>query len=118
MTAEDPQNVYAVSISFGEHEEVRLEMFVIQTDYYVDDDLHCRLDEVVYEGTDIVRKNNWLRILSSKDPAIDKHIELYHNGWFLLGQWDTMEQPSADIVIYHCHNSLFPFTITINSEQY
>jgi hypothetical protein len=47
----------------------------------------------------------------------DKQVIIYHNGWTIVGKWDKMEQVSKDNFVYHCHNSLFPFKITINIEK-
>lgn len=69
-------------------------------------------------GEVIEEKGNWLRSITCPDyPANDKQIEFFRNGWNIRDKWYKMEQVSKDIFVYHCHNSLFPFKITINIEK-
>ncbi len=63
------------------------------------------------------RTENYIKIISNPDPQKDKQVIIYHNGWTIVGKWDKMEQVSKDNFVYHCHNSLFPFKITINIKK-
>ena len=110
-------SVYPVAVSFGDKEEVMLEMHVFPMDYIAGEEHITRWDEALFEGTDISRTENYIKIISSPDPAQDRQVIIYHNNWTISGKWETMEQVFKDIFVYHCHNSLFPFKITINIEK-
>ena len=91
-----------------------LEMHVIPMDYIAGEEHITRWDEALFEGTDISRTENYIKIISSPDPAQDKQVIIHHNSWTISGKWDKMEQVSKDNFVYHCHNSLLAFDITIN----
>ena len=107
-------SVYPVAVSFGEKEEVMLEMHVIPFDYQLDNEHITRWDEGLFEGTDISRTENYIKIISSPDPQKDKQVIIHHNGWTISGKWETMIQHPDGLFIYHCRNSLLAFDITIN----
>ena len=107
-------SVYPIAVSFGDKEEVTLEMHVIPFDYQLDDEHITRWDEALFEGTDISRTENYIKIISSPDPAQDKQVIIHHNSWTISGKWETMTQHPDGLFVYHCRNSLFAFDITIN----
>ena len=107
-------SVYPIAVSFGDKEEVTLEMHVIPFDYQLDDEHITRWDEALFEGTDISRTENYIKIISSPDPAQDKQVIIHHNSWTISGKWETMTQQPDGLFIYHCRNSLLAFDITIN----
>lgn len=92
-------------------------MHVIPFDYQLDDEHITRWDEALFDGTDISRTENYIKIISSPDPAQDKQVIIHHNSWTISGKWETMTQHPDGLFVYHCHNSLFPFKITINIEK-
>lgn len=92
-------------------------MHVIPIDYALDDKHITRCDEALFEGTTISKTDNYITIVASPETTKDKQVIIYQNGWTIVGKWDKMEQVSKDIFVYHCHNSLFPFKITINIEK-
>ena len=110
-------SVYPVVISFGDKEEVMLEMHVIPMDYIAGEEHITRWDEALFEGTDISRTENYIKIISSPYPAQDKQVIIHHNSWTISGKWESMEEASPVMITYLCHNSLFPFKITINIEK-
>jgi len=107
-------SVYPVAVSFGDKEEVMLEMHVIPMDYIAGEEHITRWDEALFEGTDISRTENYIKIISSPDPAQDKQVIIHHNSWTISGKWETMTQHPDGLFIYHCRNSLLAFDITIN----
>lgn len=107
-------SVYPIAVSFGDKEEVTLEMHVIPFDYQLDDEHITRWDEALFVGTDISRTENYIKIISSPDPAQDRQVIIYHNNWTISGKWETMTQHPDGLFIYHCRNSLLAFDITIN----
>lgn len=109
--------VLPVCISFGENDDVTLDMHVIPIDYTLIDKHITRWDEALFEGTNISRAGNYITIIASPGTKEDKKVIIYHNGWTIVGKWDTMEQVSKGIFVYHCCNSLFRFSVTINIER-
>ena len=113
----DISEVFPICVSFGENEDLTLDMHVIPIDYALDDKHITRWDEALFEGTNISKTDNYITIVASPETTKDKQVIIYHNGWTIVGKWDKMEQVSKDNFVYHCHNSLFPFKITINIEK-
>ena len=111
-------SVYPVAVSFGDKKEVTLEMHVIPFDYQLEDEHITRWDEALFEGTDISRTENYIKIISSPDSEKDKQVIIHRNDWTLSGKWETMVQQPDGLFVYHCRNSLLAFDITINIEQY
>ena len=111
-------SVYPIAVSFGDKEEVTLEMHVIPFDYQLEDEHITRWDEALFKETDISRTENYIKIISSPNPAQDKQVIIHHNSWTISGKWETMTQQPDGLFVYHCRNSLFAFTITINIKQY
>ena len=89
-------------------------MHVIPFDYKLDEEHITRWDEALFEGTDISRTENYIKIISSPDPAQDRQVIIHHNSWTISGKWETMTQQPDGLFIYHCRNSLLAFDITIN----
>lgn len=111
---EEISEVLPICVSFGENEDVTLEMHVIPIDYALDDKHITRWDEALFEGANISRTDNYITIVASQETTKDRQVIIYQNGWTIVGKWDKMEQVSKDIFVYHCHNSLFSFKITVN----
>ena len=109
--------VLPMCVSFGKNDDVTLEMHAIPIDYALIDEHITRWDEALFEGTDISRTDNYIKIVASPDSTKDKQVSIHHDDWTIIGKWETMEQVSKEIFVYHCHNSLFPFKITINIEK-
>lgn len=63
-----------------------LEMHVIPFDYQLDDEHIFRWDEALFEGTDISRTENYIKIISSPAPQKDKQVIIHHNSWTISGK--------------------------------
>ena len=111
-------SVYPVAVSFGDKEEVTLEMHVIPFDYQLDDEHITRWDEALFQVTNISKTDNYITIVASPETTKDKQVIIHHNGWTISGKWEAMEEASPAIITYHCRNSLFAFSITINIASY
>ena len=85
-------------------------LLVQPVDYDLGDCHLTRWDAVSYEGTTLVKTDDCVHITSKKEVIIS------YKDFSITGKWETMEQVSKDIFVYHCRNSLFPFDITI--ERY
>ena len=110
--------VFPACVSFGKNDDVKLELHVIPFDYSIDDEHITRWDEALFEGTNISRTDNYIKIVASPVATKDKQVIVYYNGWTISGRWETMEQASKDLFVYHCRNSVFPFDVSINIEKY
>lgn len=108
---------YMAHVSFGGSEEVTLDMCVVPENYDLEDEHITKWDEVKAHEGQMVKTENGIRLVSSSNPIQDKQVHLFYGGWTISGKWDTKEQVSKDIFIYHCHNSLFRFDITFNMEH-
>lgn len=103
---------YMVHVSFGAGNELTLDLCVAPLDYDLGD-IHITRWEAV--GPDAEDKG--ISIVAGDNSTQDRQITIYYEDWTVSGRWETMEQVSKDVFKYHCHNSLFPFTVTINIER-
>lgn len=117
IAEEKAGQVYSIALSMGRQDEVSLDLNVIPTDYDIGGEHVTLWDEVAFEGTTRYITDNYVCIKASQDPSEDRKIIIHHSGWTVIGKWETMEQVSKDIFVYHCHNSLFLFKLTINIEK-
>ena len=77
-----------------------------------------RWDEVEIKGIEMLKTDNYVKIQSCPNSPIDKRVVVHHENWTITGRWKSMEQISQHVFVYHCKNTLFPFSITINLEQF
>lgn len=115
---QDNREPFMVCVSFGEADEVTLDMIVIQEEYDVADDHLTRWSEITHKDEETIKTGNEILIVSSADSNKDKQIYVFNGGWTIFGKWNTKEQLAENMFVYHCHNSLFRFDITCNMERY
>ncbi len=116
-TDNEPEE-YSACVSFGENDEVTLDLCVVPQDHESLDEHMTYWEEVTPQDGEIVKTGNGISIVSSTKPDRDKMVRVSYGAWSITGKWDAMEQESPGIFIYHCHNSLFRFDITFNIERY
>lgn len=109
--------LYMACVSFGENDNVTLDMCVVPMDYDLGNEHVTKWDEVEAKEGETVKTENCIRIVSCEDPRKDKQIRVYYGGWTISGKWDTMEQVRPRVFVYHCHNALFRFDVTFNLER-
>ena len=108
---EESEEVYSLSVSMGNNDEVCLHLLVLPVDYDLGDCHTTRWDAIEYDGITPVKKDDCVHITS------DKKVTIFYKDFTICGVWDTMEQITKDRFVYHCYNSLFSFDVTINIER-
>ena len=107
-----------VCVSFGEKDDVTLDMCVVKEEYDVGNEHVARWNEVTPQNGEIVKTENGIRIVSGQRSEHDKQVCVYYGDWTISGRWETIEQLSPRLFVYHCRNSLFRFDVTFNMERY
>ena len=100
-----------VCVSFGEHNDVTLDMCVVKEEYDLGEDYITRWDEITPREGETVKTDNCVRIVSSADTDKDKQVCVCYGDWTIKGKWDTKEDVSERLIVYHCHNALFRFDV-------
>lgn len=109
--------LYMACVSFGENDDVTLDMCVVPMDYDLGNEHVTKWDEVEAKEGETVKTENCIRIISCADPDKDKQVRVYYGDWTISGKWDTIEQVRPRVFVYHCHNALFRFDVTFNLER-
>ena len=109
---EESDESYSLGVTMGSNDEVCLHLDVIPIDYDLGDCHTTRWDAIEYDGITPVKTDSCVHIAS------DKAVTIFYKEFSIVGVWDSMEQISKGEFVYHCHNSLFSFKITINIERY
>lgn len=107
----DSNEVYTLCVSMESNDEVSLHLFVLPIDYDLGDCHTTRWDAIEYDGTTPVKTDDCVHITS------DRKVTIFHKDFTIIGKWESMEQISKCEFVYHCHNSLFPFDITISIQR-
>lgn len=103
---------YWAHVSFGEHDDVVIDMYVIPTDYSLTSK-HVTL----WNAVNSIKAENGISIFASDNPDQDKVVIICNGDWTISGKWYRMEQISQYEFVYYCRNSLFHFKVTFNIES-
>ena len=106
-----------VCVSFGENNDVTLDMCVVKEEYDLDGDHITRWYEVTPQDGETIKTDNGISIISNPDPEKDKQVIVYYGDWTISGKWDTREEEPERTIIYHCHNSLFRFDVMFDISR-
>ena len=108
---EESSEAYSLCVTIGSKREVSLYLTVIPVDYDLVDFHTTKWDAIEYDGITPIKTGDCVHIASNNK------VTIFYKDFTIEGEWESMEQISKCEFVYHCHNSLFHFDITISIER-